>query len=282
MKKIIETGIFLLLLFSFNARVTNAAIIFQDNLENHTNSLTGTNIGGWGAQATLDPTGGLNGSKGAKITYDAPGVNAGIFLDTSAYSGGEIYIRFYAKVDYGSGNGYGGSKFLKFFGVNDSSGGYANSTLAMKYDTGHLDEVSYGNGITNQNDTGTAVFLSGGGWDAGVQTPTAKGSITFDKNWHCYEMYMKYSTGSNMDGAYKIWKDGTLWFEAQNLKNRYISNPRQFASIQLGGYSSQPQWVAPYTLWFDKIVISDQYIGPLSTSTAKSTAPSSPRNLKMM
>lgn len=273
MKRLIQTNMLLLLLIVFSTGVSNATVAFQDNFENHTNSLTATNISGWGSEATLDPTGGLNGSKGAKVTYGTSGVNAGIFIDTSAYTGGEVYIRFYAKVDCGSGACYGGSKFLKFFGANDSSGGYANSTLAINYDFATLKEVSYGNGSSLQNDTGTAVFLYGGGWDSGVQTPTALGEINFsDKQWHCYEMYMKYSTGSNLDGAYKLWKDGKLWFEAQNLKNRNTANLRRFASIQLAGYSSQPQWRSPYILRYDEIVISDQYIGPLSSTIIKAPA----------
>jgi hypothetical protein len=277
MKNLIKTGILLFCLLSFNAALANAATVFQNNFENNTNSLLGTNISGWGG-ATLTNTEGYNGSKGAKVPYGSSGVNAGVYLDTSNYSGSEVYIRFYAKVDCGTGSCYGGSKFLKFFGVNDSSGGYANTTLAITYDSGKLDTVSYGNGSTTQNDTGTGVWLSGGGWDAGVQTPTALGAINFnDKQWHCYEMYMKYSTGTNMDGVYKIWKDGTLWVEAKNLRNKHTSNIGKFASIQLGGYSSAPQWISPFTLYFDEVVISDQYIGPLSSTP--NVALSAPKNL---
>lgn len=280
MKKVVGTWMLALLLV-FGVKASQAQVFFQDNFESHTNSLGGTGISGWGAQATLDSTGGYNGSKAAKVSYNSAGVNAGVYLDTSAYPNGDVYIRFYSKVDCGSGACLGGSKFLKLFGVNDSAGGYANSTFAINYDTGHIDVCSYGNGTTYQNDTQTGAFLSGGGWDAGIQTPVTVNSITFtDKQWHCYEVYMKYSTDSNMDGMYKLWKDGTLVFQAQNLKNRYNGtppNPRRFASIQLGGYSSQPQWQGAYNIWFDEIVISDSYVGPIGSATK----PAPPTNLSV-
>jgi len=250
-----------------------AAVIFQDDFSSRNTSAWNT----VGSNVSIDPTGGLGGSPCVKWTYNRSGTSPYEFLRyVNTHNLSEIYVRVYFRATKTSTTS--GCKFIKLMGKIDSNNGYANTTFGLDQWNDKLRGVAYGYGGT-QNDTAALLYFYGSlhtDVDRSATYPKTGTFINpFDGNWHCYEVHMKYSTGTNRDGEYDVWLDGTLHFSARNIINHGPNNITQFDYIRFGDYAGSP-FEGEWSLWMDNIVVSDQHIGTGSISSI-----SSPQNLSV-
>lgn len=256
-----------LLVFCVGIPPVFGKVIFQDDFDGYTNS-----ISGWGAgtNVTLQNNGGIDNSKCARVNYTSKGTGPYYFSkNILSHKLSEIYVRFYFKVDYPSG----GSKFLKLFGESDAPVGYANTTFALNYSSNTLNELSYGDGSGTSNDTQTIIRYSGKAFDSNVNV--VKFSNSFDPRdgkWHCFEAHMKYNTNGKRDGVYRVWIDGNLRIHATNVKNRNDKNSMFFRSVDLANYCSD-KFENAWNLWYDNVVISTEPIGTLGSVDDKPQSP---------
>lgn len=247
---------FFILLITFEA---NAAILFQDDFDGYTDSPSNH---GWaiGSAVTAVDGEGYNGSRGVKVSYTTAGTGPYWFgwAGIGSYNRPAIYVRFYFK----TANNNGGMKFCKLFGKQDGAG-YANATVPLEGGSSNvIYAVRYGMGYKD-NDTQTKNALKGppNYTDEKVVFQAYSESFTPDNQWHCFEFYMKYNTDNNRDGEYKVWIDGELRLHTTNVLNRNNTNTRAFRSIDFANYTAtNTTHVRP--IWYDNVVISDDYIGP--------------------
>lgn len=237
---------------------TRSEIIFEDNFDSYTNTITG-----WSTSdsISLQNTGGINNSKCARAYYTRSGTTPYWFSKSVANRNlSEIYVRFYFKVD----NPSGGAKFLKLFGVQNSPSGYANTTFMINYYSGTLYEISYGAGGI-ENDTQTVIRYNGYKTDPNVNIVHASNAFDpRDGQWHCFEAHMKYNDNGQRNGVYQIWIDGQLRIHATNVVNRNDSNSRFFSTVDLANYCHS-NFTTPWNLWYDNVVISTTPIGTIGT-----------------
>jgi hypothetical protein len=239
-----------------------AEIIFQDDFDGYSDSPANH---GWGVSSNISMVNGqgVNESRCAMVTYVRSGTSPYWFgVNVGDLNRNALYIRFYFKVDDPSG----GCKFLKLFGKQKQPEGYANTTVAIKYTSSLLYEISYGNGGGTTNDTQTVIRYAGEHSDSNVNVLVAEGPFDpRDGKWHSYEFYMKYNDDGKRNGEYKVWIDGQLRVHAVNIKNRHDDNSNEFGSVQLANYCHS-NWEHTWNLWYDNVVIADEYIGPLGSS----------------
>lgn len=239
-----------------------AGVIFQDNFDEYTNTITG-----WSQVAssvTLDKTGGIKKSQCARVNYTGEGTGPYWFsYNISSHHLSDIYVRFYFKVD----NPSGGCKFLKLFGHKDSTNGaYANTTFMIDYTKGELYDISYGDGSTLANDCQDVITYKGTSTDSNISI--LKYTDTFDPRdgkWHSFEAHIKYNDNGQRNGVYQVWIDGKLWLYATNIKNRNDLDPKYFNSVDLANYCSR-YFEHSWNLWYDDVVISTDPIGPFVPS----------------
>lgn len=261
MKKLI---LFLSLLSIFVLLPTayGAQMYFQDDFE-YSDSIGNHGWGSPDSNIEQMSSGGLNNSGCIRVRYDhkgTPGYWLGV--NVSALNLSDIYVRFYFKrtswVE-------GGCKFLKIFGKSNDPQGYANTSFQLNYSGGDLFEVSYGAGYAYANDTQSVIRYRGDHSDESVVVHTSKGTFDPpDDRWVCFEAHIKYNTNGNRDGEYQVWIDGTLWLNATNIVNRNDANSQYIRSVDLANYTHP--WSDTWYLWYDSIVISDSYIGPLDVN----------------
>lgn len=258
MKKVIAT---VLVFFSASAAY---ASIFQDNFDVYADDPTNH---GWAYDAptttsyvSLAQSEGKDESRCLKVSYQEEGNNAWIGVPGDYSNIGEVYVRFYAK----SSGPKSSAKFLKIFGLKTGTG-YANTTLSMQPWDGTLG-ILHGGGET-ENDAANVIYLNGETYDDDQVIETSTTNFIPDNTWRCYEFYMKYNTNGNRDGVYKVWIDGVLRLHVSNVKNRHDLNTRGIWGIQLGGYTHGS--ATPWYLWYDNIVVSDQYVGVSDQASAR-------------
>jgi hypothetical protein len=218
----------------------------------------------------LSTRGCFNGTKCARVRYSEPGTGPYWFgKKIDSYNLSEIYVKFYFKVVGPSG----GAKFLKIFGEPNDPEGYANTTFAIKYHTGSLSEISYGDGTSKTNDTQHIIKYDGKTKDEEVNIIHSTDQIDIaDGNWHLFKAHIKYNRNGKRDGVYRVWVDGVLRVHAENIKNRNDRNSMNIRSVDLANYSpSNNNW----ELWYDEIVISTK-----SDSTGAELSP--PTGLKIL
>ena len=253
-----------------------ARIIFQDDFDSYSDS-PGNH--GWGTSSniSLQTSGGINNSHCVMVTYDRSGTSPYWFgVNVANENLSEIYVRFYFRVDDPSG----GCKFLKLFGVR-SGDSYANTTYHLNYWGGILYDIQYGDGSGIVNDCAVAIRYNGAHNDQNVTI--LKSTDAFDPRdgkWHCFEAHMKYNDNGQRNGIYRVWIDGELRIHATNVRNRNDMNSRFFESVQLANYCND-NWSHVWHLWYDNVVIADEYIGPLNSSPSPvdTRAPSAPQGV---
>lgn len=257
----IKSLIALLFIISLSVQA-QATILFQDDFEGYADDPRNhewdyANPSGT-SYVELTTTEGYNSSRGLKVTYQAEGNAAYIVIPNYATGRGDVYVRFYARTS----GPLSTSKFLKIFGTR-SEDSYANTTLNLHSGSGAL-AILHGTGTGITNDVTNAIYLSGFNYDPEIVIETSSSDFVPDNTWRCYEFYMKYNTNGNRDGIYKVWIDGVLRLHATNVKNRHDSNTRAISGIELGGYTHGSS--TPWYLYYDHVVLSDSYIGPLGTT----------------
>jgi len=238
--------------------------LFRDDFNAYADKLTG-----WtqGKNVVLQKDGGINNSQCVKITYTG-GITADTTLDKyiGNYNLSNIYVSFYFKTDDPSG----GTKFLKLFGRKLSPEGYSNTTFALNYYSNTLSEVSYGPGEVLTNDTQATVKYIGVATDPAVSI--VKSTEAFDprdNQWHHFEAHIKYNENGQRNGIYQVWVDGRLKVHATDIKNRNDLNSMFIDTVGLAGYCHN-NWTHAWNLWYDDVIISTSYVGPIKAPTSLS------------
>ena len=221
-----------------------------------------------GAQLTVTD-GALRGQ------YPIPAGDGGYFIWTTFYipqTGiNELFIEFKAKMP---GPLRHGCKFLKVFGQNTPSTGYANTTFGLGYEAGEMYSVSFGGGTVGdgndqqeqlENDTHNVILFSGDypQWigrsfpNASVLTPQ-KSEFQWSDDWHHFRIKFKFSSGNTKetetaDGEYYVEIDGKIYVDAQGLFNRHHLN-LPIDKVELFGWAQNGNH--PFELWYDDVIIS--------------------------
>ncbi|MHA6485027.1 cadherin-like beta sandwich domain-containing protein [Paenibacillus sp. strain BS8-2] len=225
-------------------------LIFADNFDAYSDSPSNHGWGEVGGAVVIDPTAGPDGSHAASITYTAPNSVPWFRYPVGTLNLDQVFVDFDFKVD----NPSGGSKFLKLFGKQNQSQGYANTTFALNGDPpARLTAISYGNGAGVENDTQTTINYDGVRTDNAVVVEHATEAFIPPSNeWHNFKAFMRYNTDGQRDGEYMVWIDGELRVHATNIKNRNDLNARHFASLDLANANSA-SLAHPWTLWYDNV-----------------------------
>jgi hypothetical protein len=92
---------------------------------------------------------------------------------------------------------------------------------------------------------------------------------------------MKYNDNGKRNGHYRVWIDGKLRLYANNVKNRNDLNSLFFGSVQLANYCHS-NWEKTWHLWYDNVIIADQYIGPLDNVSQDNQAPVPPTGINVL
>lgn len=108
-------------------------------------------------------------------------------------------------------------------------------------------------------------------WDRNLN-----GYLKMDK-WYCVESYVKLNTPTQKDGVIKGWVNGRLAFEKQGLNFRNVDSlkiEKIWMNVYHGGKTPT---VGDCISYFDNIVISDEYIGPIWPPISDEVTPTEPK-----
>lgn len=244
-------------------------------------NLPGWSIGGklLSVQPTTPPVSG-DAPYALEAQYPAVGAS-GMIGPTANFSVASlntesIYIDFWAKMP----DAKEGFKFCKIFGVSSGTSpsgapyqGYANTTFATDYtgiDPGGFVMVSYGDGVSLDNDTQNIIRLTGQASNIGISAqqsnPLDDGivltpqmsyftGVDWGTGWHHFRMHVKFNTNTQgvPNGAIYLQIDNKVYVDATHLANRNPANgPINYIAF-FGWAQTDPQ---PFDIWYDNIVIS--------------------------
>lgn len=227
--------------------------------------------GALGIQATSSPDGNgtvdaLEGNYPAPSTSGADYVGAVYQLAAQHPNVEDVYIEFWAKMP----GVKEGCKFVKIFGDDSATTGYANSTFLIDYtgaEYGALREIGFGDGTGLENDGQRIINLSGVGSNIGRSVGTAvvntpQGSVfspaDWGTGWHHFWIHVKFNSGTTRqnevpDGEYYLKIDDKVYVDAMDLYNRNSANG-PINKIEFFGWAqTEPQ---PFQLWYYDIRIS--------------------------
>ena len=248
-------------------------IYFEDDFDGYSDSPANHGwTGGTSDKFSFPDNEGFGGSKCVKVTYDESGTPPYWFgKSISDLNLQELYIRFYFKLEDPHGASF---KFLKLFGKQFAPEGYANSTFAAS--AGNFYAIAYGDGSGVENDTQKEIRYSGPHYASDpelVWHNYASPLYIADNKWHSVEVYMRYNSNDQRDGAYRVWVDGQERVHVTNVKNRHNNNSLYFDNIQLANYCDVA-YTQPFHVWYDNFVISDRYTGTIEGDDIPPSAPS--------
>jgi hypothetical protein len=210
-------------------------------------------------EVTLQTSGCVSGNCIRFEYADENYIDAVKYLSSINSGAPEGYLGFYAKLVNKQASW---PKFLKFFGLPNGTD-YSNWTLGTHYyQQAALGRISHGGG----SPIGDSQYVIK--WNDGTNTGT--GTINYssnqlftwpDENWHRFVVYWKLNTNGNADGAFRVWIDGVLQLDAQNVVNRADTNPRGFTRFSLGDYTDNATLdsVPTYYIWYDELTIASTY-----------------------
>ena len=266
----------LLILFLLAPCLLWGEVLYDEDLDDYADKSAAESSGPWGgtsdSRITLASGAEALGGTGKcwKIDWTSSGGTIYLQLPLASLQKSAIYIRYYYKR---GGEINANSKMLKVHGIRNGDTSYSNFTLSCGY-VGGFTCVSVGNGLGPSNDSQCVYRYNGA-------TPSCIGSgtitnytsanladIVYDGNWHCIEVYCKYNTNTgstlNNDGEFALWvdsEDGTPTYRVTGINMRHPDNSMYFSSVSFGDWASS-SYLGFYD-YFDNIVISDSYIGPL-------------------
>lgn len=251
----------------------NAAVHYDEDLDDYADKSAAESSGPWSgtshSRITLASGAEALGGTGKcwKIDWTTDGTIA-LALPLTSLNLSQVYVRFYYKNVKNGGPSGSLSKVLKMFGVRDGDN-YANWTISYTYQ--QMSGLAIGTGATINNDS-TCVLRYGssssgclGDGVVDTYTPDYYGGLPIqDGSWHCIEAFFKYNTTTggvnNADGAFSLWLNGTKIYGVTGIIMRHPDNSMYFSSASFGDHA---QTFLGYYEYFDSIVISDSYIGPL-------------------
>jgi hypothetical protein len=288
---------------------SDPAVIFAEDFESYSTVSGLTAAGRWNNLFQVPNTrlstesGNVFGGKTA-LEFTLPKTNGEISNElTKTLSPGEhtIFLRFYAKfssgynvvgsshngatiqASYWEGSGGGPgipadgyNKFLLSFDAYRSSGSDANPGSLVGY-IYHPD----------QRDIWGDIFFPTGRVLPFDRTPGNFGSTFVSRpevipqlaRWYSYEVMVKANTPGQRDGRIAFWLDGALIADFPNLRLRDTTDLK----IDRVGLSFHGNGgiLATSKKWYDNVVISKSYIGPISSGSSPSTL-SPPTNLRVI
>jgi len=247
------------------------AATFSDNFDSYADE-TAVETAGWGLDYTTLESTGCRSGKCLKADITATGTRWYITHDLNEV---EPYIRFYAKrVGF---DGTGGNKFLKLFG--DNSSGYANITYGQEYTNGIFGTVNTGDGSGTENDTVCNWYWAAHTLPCTGTANTVSSNLDMeDGRWYAFEMHVYPNTNGNYNGIIQVWVDGVLRLDYSNLRMRNDANVRNFTDFSFVNYVGATL-AGPYEMWFDDVVVSQSYVGPIGENDT--VAPASPSGLSV-
>lgn len=252
----------------FLATPVYADVLYNENLDGYADK-TAAIAGVWGGATdglvTLEDGAECRGGSGKCWLIDwteARSIDPPllIFPDTSRP---QIYVRFYHKQ---TGTGGINSKVMKLFNGGTSSNYCHFTAQGSGYTRGVLHAMAVGSGATLEND-GTCLYRYFASEDGclgsgtvNTYTPAYSSGVPFaDGEWHCIEYFIKMNSDDNSDAQLKMWYDGTLVYDVSGIKIRHNDNTYYWHHVTFGDYAGQ----TGFQEYFDDIVVSDDYIGPL-------------------
>ena len=184
----------------------------------------------------------------------------------------EIYVRYYSKwKDIQWSSSWGPTTGYKMFWLYATNYGQFLAPKFLKRGYHSKDAVAVFTYVTGEYQVDTEDF---GYYSV---TPT---------DWNCYEHYFKMNTPGQNDGAYKLWVNGALEIEDTSVTYRTNSN-QHFYKIEIAGNAKVPTGSTSPAYdsgamkeYWDELVISDSYIGPLATIPPKPAAPTGLKIIK--
>lgn len=273
----------LLILFLLAPCLLWGAVLYNETLDGYADKAA-AEAGVWYGtdydRITLESGSAAYGGSGKcwKIDWTSSGGTIHLQLPLASHQLSAVYVRFYYKH---TGQRHANSKLLKLHGVRDGDS-YSNFTITGWY-AGNFSQLNIGDGlgITNDSTCGyqytspTASCLQ-----SGTITHYASSDLSntvFDGNWHYIEVYCKYNTNTgstlNNDGEFALWvdsEDGTPTYRVTGINMRHPDNSMYFSSVSFGDWASS-SYLGFYD-YFDNIVISDSYIGPLDYEPSVKTS----------
>ena len=100
---------------------------------------------------------------------------------------------------------------------------------------------------------------NGFGWNRGKPDKIEPGK------WHCVEVMTKLSSPGKEDGAIKLWVNGKLVSEYDDLPLRDEAHPDLLLNMVFLAPYFHPGSPKDQTHWADQIVVATKYIGPVKT-----------------
>ena len=242
-----------------------SATLFEDNFDGYTDSPINHGWSYIGSDVSVVDTG-CREDKCIRVDYTIEGTAAYVLSHASVSDYTNTYYSFSFKLT--NNNSCGGNKFIKLR-AHTADVNYANFTTQISYSSGKLNQIDHGCGTGDTGDQGCGgVYGSGTTWNDNGVVVTDSSPYTFpDENWHHYELYVKWNTDNNYDGAYTVWIDGEVRREITNVMMRSAINTSGATEVRLGDYfRSDSCTFTAYELYYDDVVISDSYIGPFGNT----------------
>lgn len=250
------------------------AVTFSDDFDSYLNEQE-VESAGWNLDYTTLESSGCRSGKCLKADITATGTRWYIMHNLNE---AEPYIRFYAKrVGF---DGSGGNKFLKLFGENIDYVNYANITFGQEYTNGIFRTVNTGGGEGLENDTTCNWYWSAHSLPCIGTANLTTGDLDMEDNrWYAFEVHVYPNTNGNFDGIIQVWVDGVKRLDYSNLRMRNDNNIRNFTDMSFVNYIGGTL-AGNYEMWFDDVVVSDEYIGPVEFDDT--TPPGAPQNLNVL
>lgn len=98
---------------------------------------------------------------------------------------------------------------------------------------------------------------SGLGWNRSMPDPIEPGK------WHCVEVMVKLSTPGKEDGAVKLWVNGKLVSDYEDLPLRDEAHPDLLLNMVFLAPYFHPGSPKDQAHWADQIVVATKYVGPV-------------------
>lgn len=250
-------------------------ILFSDNFDGYSDSPANH---GWSLGSNVSVA--SDGTRGRSLRINYTIESNAMYIIERALNRPEAYVKFSFKRT--SHNGTGGCKFVKFFGqrIGDN---YANCTFQQIYESGSMNGPMSGNGTGISGDAEQYWWYWSPTTNNGTVLKYSSAYQIPDDKWHTFQVYAKMNNDGKADGEYRIWIDGKEWYHVTGVTMRNSGNIRNFERIGFGEYGRG--MTAPFQMWYDDIVISDQYIpdGPVApgTSAPASGKPKAPSSLSI-
>jgi hypothetical protein len=292
--KHIRTCTLILSFLAYFTATANGAILFKDDYES---GWAGTQNGwSYGAKGSAESNSSVvissdrsqSGKNAVKYTYAKDEAWAYVFMRNSGSNAKTTFHRrFY--VFFEPGFYYKSGGHLKFGKVqgddSDPAKQYGETwnvwpASATDQSKGYFGQLQFTTRATQ--------WAGRNVWYNSIPQAVSQGYFDYKLKagqWYCVETRSRINTGgsSNPNGEHALWIDGKLQWKVSGVQNDKDLPNKDIKIVEI--FSGWFQNGSPRTqsIWFDNMVVADEYIGcaQATDTTAPSSAPSSPGNLKI-